>query len=117
MFVTSDLVRTTRDGVGYFSPGGSLIVGGASLESQVARPTLRPLTLVEQVRTVLERHGWRCELSDKGIYANESMRLFGGFEELCEALRDSMIRSVIDAYRTRDRNAPGPRLSHRPCWL
>jgi hypothetical protein len=111
MFTSSDLVRTTRDGVAYFSPGGSLIHGGASLESVVARPTLRPLTVLEQVQTILEPHGWRCEPSDKGIYANESMRLFGGFDELCVALRDPGVRSVIDAYRAQDKDAPGPRLS------
>ena len=111
MFTSSDLVRTTRDGVGYFSPGGSLIPAGASLESVVARPALRPLTVLEQVRIILEPHGWNCQPSDKGIYANESMRLFGGFDELCGALRDPGVRSVIDAYRTNDKNVPGPRLS------
>jgi hypothetical protein len=111
MFTNSELVRTTRDGVGYFSPGGSLIPAGASLESVVVRPTLRPLTVLEQVQAILEPHGWTCEPSDKGIYANESMRLFGGFDELCVALRDPDVRSVIDAYRAQDKDAPGPRLS------
>jgi hypothetical protein len=111
MFTNSDLVRTTRDGVGYFSPGGVLISAGASLESVVARPTLQPLTVLEQVRAILEPQGWTCEPSDKGIYANESMRLFGGFDELCGALRDPGIRSVIEAYRAQDKDAPGPRLS------
>lgn len=97
--------------MGYFSPGGSLIPAGASLESVVARPTLRPLAVLEQVRTILEPQEWRCEPSDKGIYANESMRLFGGFDELCGALRDPGVRSVIDAYRAQDKNAPGARLS------
>ena len=111
MVTSSDLVRTTRDGVGYFSPGGILIPAGASLESVVVRPTLRPLTVLEQVQTILEPHGWTCEPSDKGIYANESMRLFGGFDELCVALRDPGVRRVIDAYRSQDEDAPGPRLS------
>ena len=67
MFVSPELVRTTRDGVGYFSPGGVLIRAGASLESVVVRPTLRPLSVLEQLRAALEPHGWTSEPSDKGI--------------------------------------------------
>jgi hypothetical protein len=111
MFTNPQLVRTTRDGIGYFCPGGVLIQAGASLESVVARPTLRPLTVLEQIRTILEPHGWSCEPSDKGIYANESMRLFGGFDELCDALRDTAVRAVIDAYRDKRPGALGRRLS------
>jgi hypothetical protein len=111
MFTNTDLVRTTRDGVGYFSPGGVLIQAGASLDSVVARPTLRPLGVLEQVRTILEPHGWSCQPSDKGVYASESMNLFGGFEELCDALRDAAVRAVIDAYRDKRQGMPGRRLS------
>ena len=111
MFTSTDLVRTTRDGVGYFSPGGVLIQAGASLESVVARPTLQPLGVLEQIRTILEPHGWSCQPSDKGIYAAESMDLFGGFEGLCDALRDAGVRAVIDAYRDQPQGAPGRRLS------
>jgi hypothetical protein len=111
MFTSSDLVRTTRDGIGYYSPGGGLIPAGASLESVVARPTLRRLTLLDQLRAILEPRGWTCEPSDKGIYAVESMRLFGGFAELCNALRDPSVRAVIDAYRDRRSGAAGLLLS------
>ena len=110
MFTNSDLVRTTRDGVGYFSPGGVLIQAGASLESVVARPTLRPLSVLEQIRTLLGPHGWSCQPSDKGIYATEAMNLFGGFDGLCDALRDPEIRAVVDAYRDQRKGAPGRRL-------
>jgi hypothetical protein len=111
MFTHTELVRTTRDGVGYCSPGGVLIQSGASLESVVARPTLRPISVLEQVRTILERRGWSCQPSDKGIYATESMNLFAGFNGLCDALRDSHVRAVIDAYRNQPQGAPGRRLS------
>jgi hypothetical protein len=109
MHAATELVRTTRDGVAYFSPN-PLILGGATLESSVVRPVLSPLPLVEQVRGALEEAGWTCGSSDKGIYAIESMRLFGGFEELCQALRDPVTRSLIDAYRAK--HGPGRRLSH-----
>jgi hypothetical protein len=108
MYSSADLVRATRDGVAYFAPA-SMIFTGASLESVVVRPSLKPLGLVEQLGAVLEPVGWACELSDKGIYASEAMQLFGGFDDLCAALRDQRIRRVIDAYQ--NKRAPGRSLS------
>jgi hypothetical protein len=94
----SDMVRTSRNGVAYFSTS-SFIPAAASLESVVVRPSLRPLPLVEQVQELLRRRAWTCQTSDKAIYARESMALFGGFDELCDAIRDPDVRSIIDAYR------------------
>lgn len=94
----SDMVRTSRNGVAYFSTS-SFIPAAASLESVVVRPSLRPLPLVGQVQELLRQQGWQCETSDKAIYARESMALFGGFDQLCDAIRDRGIRSIIDAYR------------------
>lgn len=101
----SDFVRTSRDGVAYFSTA-SLILSGASLESVVVRPSLRPLSLVDQVQILLARQGWSCEISDKAIYARESMKLFGGFDALCDAILDPGIRRILDGYRARDGLAP-----------
>jgi hypothetical protein len=104
----SGLARTSREGVSYFAMG-ALTFSGASLEGSVRRPNLRPLGLVEQLRAVLEPSGWACEVSDKGIYARESMDLFGGFDPLCAALLDPAVRELLDAY-THD-PSPGPKLS------
>jgi hypothetical protein len=104
----SGLARTSREGVSYFAMG-ALTFSGASLEGSVRRPNLRPLGLVEQLRAVLEPSGWDCEVSDKGIYARESMNLFGGFDPLCAALLDPAVRKLLDAY-TED-PSPGPKLS------
>src|SRR5207248_2246036 len=59
---------------------------------------------------VLGHTGWRAELSDKGIYARESMELFGGFDGLVAALRDPAPRKLMDAFLAR--RGPGARLSH-----
>jgi len=104
----SDMTRTSRDGLAYFSTS-SFIHSGASLESVVVRPPLRPLPLAEQVQVLLQKKGWTCDASDKAVYALESMKLFGGFNELCDALRDSSIRSILDAYRSKQ--GVGARLS------
>jgi hypothetical protein len=79
------------------------------LEAMVLRPSLYPLSLEEQLAAVLKSQGWNCTISDKGIYARESMQLFGGFDALCQALRDPSTKKVIDAYRAS--NGPGARLS------
>jgi hypothetical protein len=101
----SDIVRTSRTGMAYFSTS-SFIFSGASLESVVVRPSLRPISLSEQVRVLLDQKGWKCEISDKAIYGLEAMKLFGGFDPLCDALRDSGVRSIIDAYRGEPNIAP-----------
>ncbi len=99
------MTRTSRDGVAYFSTS-SFIRSGASLESVVVRPSLRPLSLAEQVQTLLRQKGWTCEISDKAIYALESMKLFGGFDGLCKAIRDPSVRTILDAYRSKQGIAP-----------
>jgi hypothetical protein len=104
----SDLVRTSRSGVAYFSTS-SLVLSGASLESVVVRPRLRPMTLPQQIEELLRTEGWTCEASDKAIYALESMKLFGGFGNLCNAILDPQIRAIIDAFRSK--KGPGARLS------
>lgn len=104
----SDITRTSRDGLAYFSTS-SFILSGASLESVVVRPSLRPLPLAEQVQALLQKKGWTCGVSDKAVYALESMKLFGGFDKLCKALLDPSVRTILDAYRSK--RGPGARLS------
>lgn len=108
----SDIVRTSRNGVAYLSTS-SFIFAGASLESAVVRPGLRRMPIEEQVAFLLEKNGWKSEISDKAIYAQESMNLFGGFDGLCDALRDNSIRCVIDAYRGEPKIAPILSHDHR----
>ncbi len=101
-------VRTSRDGVAYTGPN-VIILAGEGLESAVVRPTLRPAPLLDQLQDILEPQGWRVEASDKGIYAAESAKLFGGVRELAAALRNRATRAVLDAYL--DKTQPGQSLS------
>jgi hypothetical protein len=95
-FSSTDLVRPTRDGAAYYALG-AITLGGESLESSVIRPLLRPLSLLDQAQAILP-DGWSCEPSDKGVWATEATKLFGGLEGLCKALRDPHIRAVTDVY-------------------
>jgi hypothetical protein len=103
------LVRTTREGVAYFSPHWGFTTGQA-LESIVVRPRLRAMPLLQQLQVILEPYGWRCESSNKGVFAVETIALFGGVEPTRDALRDPVLRPVLNAYL--DYKAPGLDLTH-----
>lgn len=98
-------VRAGSDGVGYHCPR-FFSVGRPSLETLTVRPRLRPVPLFEQLAQVLGRQGWSATPSDKGVYASESVNLFGGVAELAGALRDEQTRLVLDAYQ-QERDGPG----------
>lgn len=93
----SEFQRATRAGAAYFCPA-TFFAAGSSLETIVVRPHLRPLPLIDQLREILEPGGWRLELSDKGIWAAETVALFGGRKALCAALRESTVMRLLRAY-------------------
>jgi hypothetical protein len=101
-------VRTSRDGIAYAGPN-VITFAGEGLESAVVRPSLRPAPVIGQLKDILEPSGWRVELSDKGIYASESAKLFGGVRDLAAALRDTSTRTMLDAYLAK--KGPGQLLS------
>jgi hypothetical protein len=92
------MVRATRYGLAYFNPD-VMTFSGQALASNTVRPKIRPLSLLVQLQARLEPHGWSCELSDKGIYAAQTIALFGGVEPACQALRDPLLRPLLDAYQ------------------
>jgi hypothetical protein len=95
------MVRASRYGLAYFNPD-VMTFSGQALASNTVRPKQRPLTLLEQLETRLEPHGWKCKLSDKGIYASQTIELFGGVEQACAALRDPLFGPLLNAYQRQD---------------
>jgi hypothetical protein len=102
--------RTGRSGVVYTSTG-FLTFGGESLTMSAVRPQLRVRPLLAQLDAALQADGWSCYGSDKGAYAAESARLFGGFRELAEALLDPSVRPVLEAFRAS--TGPGKKAADR----
>lgn len=99
--------RTTLSGPAY-SGLAALVVGSLSLEGNVARPSLRPSAILDQLRDILEAVGWDVSLSDKGAFALQSAQLFSGVEGLANALWSTDTRRLLDAYLTRTTsNDPG----------
>lgn len=94
-----ELQRATTTGLAYFCPR-EWFRRGDTLESIAIRPSLTPLSLVGQLRAIVEPEGWSCAPSDKGVYADETIALFGGRQELCNGLRRRSIRALLDAFVT-----------------
>jgi hypothetical protein len=97
--------RASLIGPSYQAHAG-FVMAGVPIEATVARATLRPRDLIEQLRAALP-DDWEVALSDKGAYAVESARLFGGVDALVWALRDPATRRVFDAYVRDERDAGG----------
>jgi hypothetical protein len=97
--VTAHDFRTSGLGPSYFGLG-PLVQAFLGLEGSTARPRLRPLAIVDQVASILGPLGWDIRLSDKGAYALQTARLFGGVTGLATALRDQATRALLDAYMT-----------------
>ena len=106
----SDYARAGRSGVAYTSTG-AITLGAESLAMSTVRPILHPIALLAQLNAVLGADGWSCQGSDKGAYAAQSARLFGGFRSMASALLDAPVRSVIEAFR--DAKAPGKSTADR----
>jgi len=110
-------LRVGRDAPSYLSPQ-AITLPGMSPKSAALRPHLVPLPLAEQLRLVAARGGWQVTQSDKGVYAAESAKLFGGEVALAEVLRDPPLRSVIDGFLVGDEpDAKGRLLADRRRYL
>jgi len=97
--VTAHDFRTSALGPSYFGLG-PFVQAFLGLEGSTARPRLRPRAIVDQVADVVRPLGWDIRLSDKGAYALQSARLFGGVTGLADALKEKATRALLDAYMT-----------------
>jgi hypothetical protein len=95
------VTRTTREGAAYFCP--HFMWFGGDLEGQTVRPRLHRRGLLDQIRHILGVREWRCDPSDKGIYGQQSAKLFGGLPELAAALTDDTWNRFFSAFRAGDR--------------
>lgn len=89
--------RTSAGSLSYFCPN-TMIFGGGTLESATTRPSIRPLSVLDQVRILLHPKGLECRPSDKGIWTTETVNLFGGERESSEALRHPIVRPLLDQF-------------------
>jgi len=104
--------RPTAEGVAYSCPHW-LVRHGIPLSQQVRRPNLVPLSLIDQLRAVAMANGWKCQLSHKGQFTLAACALFGGFQQLCRALRNPDVAKLLMAYLDGARDARGRLLDRR----
>ena len=97
----TETTRATRIGAAYFCPHH--IWFGGDLEGGTVRPRLHELSLIDQVGRILARADWRCEPSDKGIYAAATADLFGGLNHLAAALVEPTWDRVLRGLRSDER--------------
>lgn len=102
--------RASAEGLAYVGPQG-FAMADVPLEYQTVRPELRPLSLLDQLQAVARDAQWTCDLGEKGQYALASADLFGGFEELCGALRDTDVERLLSTYLDADTEAVEQALS------
>ena len=104
--------RPSRRGAVYSSQQW-FVQEAVPLIHQVRRPSLAPLSLLEQLRIAAAAGGWECRLSHKGELALAASTLFGGFEQLCTELRSADVARLLMGYLDGDRAAPGRALDQR----
>jgi hypothetical protein len=95
-FTTKD-VRISSNGPTYFCPSW-FILGGASAESSVPRPTIHILEPLEIFRTISAAAGLSCAISDKGFYAESACQKFGGLDKLAAFLRSRSGQAFASAF-------------------
>jgi hypothetical protein len=89
--------RTSAGSLSYFCPN-TMIFGGGTLESATTRPSIRPLSVLDQIRILLRHKGLECRPSDKGIWTTETVKLFGGEHESSKALRHPIVRPLLNEF-------------------
>lgn len=91
------MIRPGRDGISYFSLGG-LVESRLPLELNLSRPRLRMSTGMEVFAVLLEKGGLRGEESAAGLFAHQTLDLWGSLDRFGEALSNSAERAMLTAY-------------------
>jgi hypothetical protein len=97
--------RTSIDGLAYQCPGA--LVMGDDMELQMLRVEITLPSSDEIFRIALKRGGYECSVSDKGAYALETTRRFGGLERLASLLRYQKTKSLLKKFMDNSKNEQG----------
>jgi len=80
----------------YFCP--NVAYAGGDIDITVVRPNLYIPSAHEVFEKLFDGIGQSVRLSDKGFYADDAVRKFGGLEVLASFLRDSISRQLLYAF-------------------
>lgn len=98
-------VRSGREAVSYMCPGVAVL--GNEMETNILRPSIRVPDPESIFRIALDDCGYECKISDKGGYELESVRKFGGLEEIGFALRGDRYRALLKKFLDRSESKKG----------
>jgi hypothetical protein len=91
------MVRPARDGISYFSFGG-LIEAGLPIELNLSRPRLRRPTADEVFPRLLEAGGLRTEYSAAGLFARQTLELWGSLDAVADTLASASKSGMLRAF-------------------
>jgi hypothetical protein len=89
--------RPGRDGISYFSFGG-FIEAGVPVELSLSRPRLRLPTADQVFAQLLENGRLRAEESAAGMFARQTLELWGSLDRFADALASPAQKSMLMAY-------------------
>jgi hypothetical protein len=102
--LTTDGARVGRNGPAYFCPTDAYF--GGDIDTVLIRPRLHFPSLDNIVKELAQKQGYDCRLSDKGIYADESISKWGSLGEVSTFLRNTQYRSLLDQYLDTSKSGP-----------
>jgi len=94
---TTKDVRVSSAGPSYFCPH-NFIMSGDDVETSVIRPSIKVPQPLEIFEVIAQSASLTCAVSDKGFYADESCRKFGGLSHLTSFLRSHEGRAIGSAF-------------------
>lgn len=97
--------RAGLDGLAYQCPG--VFVQGDDMELQMLRIEISLPSPDEIFRIALKRCGYECSVSDKGAYAIEATRRFGGLERIASTLCHHKTKSLLAKFMDNSENREG----------
>jgi hypothetical protein len=107
-FTTGD-VRVSSEGPTYFCPS-NFIQGGTDAEVSVTRPSIRVPEVLQVFEEVARRAELSCAISDKGFYAEDACRKFGGLAPLAAFLRSGSGQLFASAFLNKSKPEEGDHL-------
>lgn len=107
--------RVTREGIAFHSHPLGFISSSQRLDQVVDKPRLRYLDAKATFEVLATEANLELAESPAGRFTTETIQLWGGLTPLTTALRQPLVRSVLDAYLSHEPsgNTPGNLLAGR----
>ena len=97
--------RCGLNGVAYFCP--NIAYFGGDIDTVLVRPKMRIPDAIEIFEYLAQQAQLTCKVSDKGFFAQDTIRKFGDLEKLGIFLRDEPKRTLLDKFLGASKPGPG----------